>query len=390
VDGFVKRADGRLYESDICFVAGFRENGGVVGIVDYTNPKAVKVHQAAFRRLFRLGAKVIKTDFGEAAPLDGVYHDGTPGHRMHNLYPLLYNKAVSEVTQEETGDGVVWARSAWAGSQRYPIHWGGDNSPNWANMIPQIEGGLSFGLSGFQFWSQDIGGFCGTTNDLLLIRWMQMGMFISHSRIHGFGDRELYKFSPEVVRICREYIRLRYRLMPYIYGMAARCVEQSLPMMRALVLEYPDDPTTWNLGDQFLFGDSLLVAPICDPSGRRRVYLPAGEWTDWWTRKRIPGGRWIDVTADLDTLPLYVREGAVIPMGPVLPYVDAEPTRELTLLVAPFEADGETRFRVPLNGRWIPVTYTAARGRHTVTVGRTAVRVEVKVLGRGRVRVVRK
>ncbi len=390
VDGFVKRADGSLYDSDICFVGGFRENGGVVGIVDYTNPAAVKVHQDAFRRLFRLGAKVIKTDFGEAAPLDGVYHDGTPGTHMHNLYPLLYNDAVFEVTKEETGDGVVWARSAWAGSQRYPIHWGGDNSPNWFNIIPQIEGGLSFGMSGFQFWSQDIGGFCGTTNDELLIRWMQLGMFISHSRIHGFGDRELYKFAPDTLRICRDYIRLRYQLMPYIYGMAARCVEQSVPMMRPLVLEFPDDPTTWNIGDQFLFGDSFLVAPIYSPSKRRRVYLPAGEWLDWWTQERIPGGRWIEVTADLETLPLYVREGAVIPMGPVMPYVDAEPTRELTLRVVPFAADGETRFSVPLDGEWLPVTYTAAQNQHTLTVGCTEVRVDVQVLGQGRVQVVRK
>ena len=152
---------------------------------------------------------------------------------MHNLYPLLYNKAVFEVTQEETGDGVVWARSAWAGNQRYPLHWGGDNSPNCFNMLPQLAGGLSFGLSGFQFWSQDIGGFCGDINENLLIRWMQVGMFISHSRIHGFGDRELYKFAPETLRICRDYIRLRYRLMPYIYGSARQCVAESLPMLRA-------------------------------------------------------------------------------------------------------------------------------------------------------------
>ena len=226
VDGFVKDANGAIYNSGICFTPGFK---GVVGVVDYTNPAAVKVHQEYFRRLFRMGARVIKTDFGEAAPLDGVYFDGTPGSRMHNLYPLLYNKAVFEVTKEETGDGVVWARSAWAGNQRYPLHWGGDNSPNYFNMLPQLEGGLSFGLSGFQFWSHDIGGFCGSIDENLLIRWMQVGMFISHSRIHGFGDRELYKFGPETQRICGDYIRLRYRLLPYIFGQARQCVASRCP-----------------------------------------------------------------------------------------------------------------------------------------------------------------
>ncbi len=387
VDGFVKNQKGEMYDCGICFTPGFRANGGTVGVVDYTNPAAVKVHQDAFRRLFRLGAKVIKTDFGEAAPLDGVYHDGTPGHRMHNLYPLLYNRALFDVTREETGDGVVWARSAWAGGQRYPLHWGGDNSPNWFNIIPQIEGGLSFGLSGFQFWSQDLGGFCGHVKEALLVRWMQLAMFISHSRIHGYGDRELYKFTPETMRICREYIRLRYQLMPYIYGSAARCVETSAPLMRALVLEFQDDPNTWNIGDEWLFGDSLLVAPIYTPEGKRRVYLPAGRWTEWWTNKRQAGGRWIEVEADIETLPLYVREGAVIPMGPVMPYVDSEPVREIVLKIAPFSKEGITPFRVPVNGRWVSVTYKADERGHTVTVGRSPVPMRVEVMGREKIKV---
>ncbi len=387
VDGFVKNKDGGILNCGICFTPGFK---GTVGVVDYTNPAAVRVHQAAFRELFRLGAKVIKTDFGEAAPLDGVYHDGTPGARMHNLYPLLYNRALFEVTKEETGDGVVWARSAWAGSQRYPLHWGGDNSPNYFNMVPQLEGGLSFGLSGFQFWSQDIGGFCGAVDEPLLIRWMQLGMFLSHSRIHGFGDRELYKFSPDTMRVCRDYIQLRYALMPYIYGSAAQCVAESVPMARALVIDYQDDPNTWNLGDEFLFGDSFLVAPMCSAATSRRVYLPPGMWTDWWSGKRIEGGAWIEVEADLETLPLFVREGALIPMGPIMNYVDEKPTGELTLVVSLFEGSGHSRFRVPVNGAWVPVTYVAAKGKHTVTIGRCPVTLNVLTYGKGRLKVVRK
>jgi len=378
VDGFVKDKSGGIYNVGICFTPGFK---GIVGCVDYTNPEAVRVHQEFFRRLFRMGAKVVKTDFGEAAPTDGVWHDGTPPHQMHNRYPLLYNRAIFEATKEETGDGIVWARSAWAGSQRYPLHWGGDNSPNYFNMVPQLEGGLSFGLSGFQFWSQDIGGFCGTINDQLLIRWMQMGMFISHSRIHGFGDRELYKFSPDVLRICRDYIRLRYRLLPYIFGTAAACVEKSLPMARALVVDFQEDPTVWNIGDEFLFGDAFLVAPICDAGMGRRVYLPRGTWTDWWTGGQIDGGRWIGVEADLETMPLYVREGSIIPMGPLMNYVGEKKTDRIELVIAPFTGDGRSAFTVPVDDELVPVEYVSEAGRHRVSIGKSQAAFDVRVLG---------
>jgi alpha-D-xyloside xylohydrolase len=296
---------------------------------------------------------------------------------------LLYNQALSEFTRQATGEQVIWARSAWAGSQRYPLHWGGDNSANWSNLIPQLEGGLSFGLSGFQFWSQDIGGFLGTTGGPLLVRWMQAGLFLSHARIHGFGDRELYKFDPEVLRICRDYIRLRYRLLPYLYGSAFDCVERSLPMARALVVEFQDDPSVWNIGDQWLLGDWLLVAPIFDESGARKVYLPTGTWTDWWTGARLAGRRWTQVEADLETLPLYLREGAIIPMGPVMNYVGEFPVEEITLRVAPFEGDGESEFTIPVNDERIPVRYSAEGGKHRVAIAPSAVRFQVEELSAG-------
>ena len=386
VGGFVRNADGEAYDCRFCFTPGFK---GVVGVVDYTNPEAIRVHSEALRRLFRLGAKVIKTDFGEFAPLDGVYHDGTPGHRMHNLYPLLYNKAIFSVTKEETDDGIVWARSAWAGNQRYPVHWGGDNSPNFSNMLPQLEGGLSFGLSGFQFWSQDIGGFAGNTADELLIRWMQIGVFTSHSRIHGVGDRELYKFAPETERICRDYIRLRYRLLPYIYGSAVKCVKESLPMLRALVIQYQDDPNVWNMSDEYLFGDGLLVAPILSEETRRMVYLPEGVWTDWSSKQRLAGPRWVELDADIETLPLYVREGAIIPMGPVMNYVDEFPVEKIDLYISLFEGAGRSEFQVPVNDELVGVEYVAAGGTNTVTIGKSAVDFQVHTFGDGDVKVLR-
>jgi alpha-D-xyloside xylohydrolase len=347
VDGFVKNEDGSIHDCRICFTPGFH---GIVGVIDYTNPEAVRVHQTHLRRLFDLGAGVIKADFGESAPGEGaVYHDGTPARQMHNRYPLLYNRALYEVTREATGEGVIWARSAWAGSQRYPLHWGGDNSPHFDNMIPQIAGGLSFGLSGFNFWSQDIGGFLGDTGGDLLIRWMQLGMFCSHSRIHGSGDRELYKFDERTFTHCRDIIRLRYRLLPYILGSARSCVARGLPLMRALPIDFQDDPATWNLESEFLFGDSLLVAPVYSADGRRRIYFPRdnGEaWTCWWTGQTFAGGQWIDADVPIDRIPLFVRAGGIVPMGPLQQYVGEKPLDALEVVYAPRNDGRETRLAV--------------------------------------------
>ena len=373
VDGFVKNQDGSIFDCHICFTPGFK---GIVGVVDYTNPAAVRVHQEHFRRLFKLGAKVIKADFGEEAPAEGVYHDGTPGRQMHNLYPLLYNKALFDVTKECTGDGVIWARSAWAGSQRYPLHWGGDNSPSFDNLVPQIEGGLSFGLSGFSFWSQDIGGFLGNTGGDLLVRWMQIGMFCSHSRIHGCGDRELYKFDKKTFTICREFIRLRYRLMPYILGCAHRCVAESLPLMRALVIDFQHDPTVWNIGDQFMFGDSLMVCPPYTADGRRRIYFPAlrhgegnsGVWTDWWTGKTFAGGRWMEWESPLETMPLFLREGAIVPMGPVMNYVGEKPLDEVELIVTPHALKGDSEALIRVNDRSLVIRLRTRNAKPKVEV----------------------
>lgn len=387
VDGFVKTKDGDIYNCGLCFTPGFK---GVVAIVDYTNPEAVKVHQAAFRRLFEMGAKVVKTDFGEMAPLDGVYHDGTPGHQMHNLYPLLYNKAVAAVTGDVTGDAVVWARSAWAGSQRYPIHWGGDNSPNFENFIPQLEGGLSFGMSGCPFWSEDIGGFIGQTYDRLLIRWMQFSMFLSHSRIHGYGDREVYKFEPETARICRDFINLRYQLMPYLYGTALACGKTALPFARPLVVEYQDDPAVWSMGDEFLCGDSLLVAPVYNDSGRRDVYLPEGVWTDWWTHARIEGRRVISTESSLEQIPIYIREGAIIPMGPVMQYTGEKSIQMLTVMVSALRDEGARCFAVPVNGSIIELVYCYDDGVHRLEHNAENVQVDLQWLGTDQGQVVKK
>jgi len=377
LDGFVKAGSGDLYDVGICYTPGFE---GRVGCIDFTNPDATRVYQSHLKRLFALGVRVIKADFGEQAPLDGVYHDGTPGHRAHNLYPLLYNEAAAEATHEANGEWIIWARSAWAGSQRHPLHWGGDSSANWHNLAPQIAGGLSLGLSAFPFWSMDIGGFFGEASGPLLVRWMQAGVFFSHPRIHGTGDRELWKRDDETLRICRDYLRLHYRLLPYLWATARECVDAGLPVSRAMVVEWPDDPSTWGIGDQWMLGDAILVAPILGEDGWRRVYLPEGTWTDWWTGERTRGSRWIEVEAGLETLPLWLREGAVVPMAPVMDFVGQRPIDELTLRVVPLRGDGTRTLSIPTPSGDIEVTYRAVDGRHEIRVT-PDVRVRVEVVG---------
>ena len=380
VDGFVRTAEGDLYDVGICYTPGFE---GRVGCIDFTNPDARRVYQDALRRLFDLGARVIKADFGEQAPLDGVYHDGTPGHRMHNLYPLLYNQTVAEVTEEATGERIIWARSAWAGSQRYPLHWGGDSSANWENLAPQLCGGLSMGMSGFPFWSMDIGGFFGTPEPDLLIRSFQAGMFLSHTRIHGTGPRELDAFGDEVLEVCRDALRLRYRMLPYILATARASAAGSLPVARPLVVEFQDDPTTWRVSDQWLFGEHLLVAPVMDPSGRRRVYVPHGTWTDWWTGAAVAGGRWIEVECGLDRIPLWIREGGLVPLGPEMLHVGERPTDEVTVRLAPFAGDGATEITVLVEGGDATVRYVASSGDHRVEIEGPAIDWAVEAWGDG-------
>ena len=335
-------------------------------------------------------AAAIKADFGEQAPLDGVYHDGTPGHRMHNLYPLLYNRAVWDATAEATGEPIIWARSAWAGSQRYPLHWGGDSTADWSNLGPQLCGGMSFGLSGFPFWSQDIGGFLGRPDGDLLIRWLQIGLFGSHARIHGESDRELDTWGPDVAEVARELLDLRYRLLPTIWAAARRAAERSLPMLRPLVVDHQDDPTTWRIADQWTFADALLVAPVLDPTGQRRVYLPAGSWVDWWTGELVDtdhGGRWIAVDAPLEQIPLFQRAGTVVALGPSMQHVDERTVDELELRVVPpragelleaasFEVDDERSHDV----RVTPLDASAASAAVDLGDG-PVVRISARVAG---------
>lgn len=291
------------------------------GVIDMSNPEAVKWYQSLLGNLFEQGLSVVKVDFGESTEEDAVYY-GYQGWEMHNLYPLLYNRAAFEKTVEETGEGIIWGRCAFAGSQRYPLHWGGDTNTDFEGMYHSLRGGLSFGLSGFPFWSHDVGGYYCDVDPEVYIRWAQMGMFSSHTRMHGTTSREPWVFGPEIESIFLKYARLRYRLLPYILSQARSCADESLPMLRALILEFQDDPATCGIDDQYMFGDSFLVAPVLSFRHIRKVYLPAGcGWYDYWTKERFEGGQWTDYHAPLDVLPLFVRAGSLIPYGEEMQYI---------------------------------------------------------------------
>jgi alpha-D-xyloside xylohydrolase len=328
---FVRDSEGEPY-----LIPGWTEKRVPTAVVDFTNPAAVTWWQEMHRALLEMGVATFKTDFGEWAPPDGRYHDGTAGQQAHNLYPLLYNRAVFEVVDDHSDDkGLVWARSATAGGQRYPVHWGGDSRTTFDHMAASLRGGLNFILSGFAYWSHDIGGFTHESSPALYARWAQFGLFSSHARAHGTTPREPWVFGAEAEAIFRKYATLRYRLLPYIYSCAARSVVTGRPLMRPLLLDYQDDPMTHTLDLQYLFGDAFLVAPVFAKEADVPVYLPAGRWVDYWSKHSYAGPGWITVNASLDTLPLFVREGAIIPMGPPIEYVEQQPLDPLTLDIYP-------------------------------------------------------
>jgi len=282
-------------------------------VLDFTNPATVAWYQEKIAGLLKMGVGAIKVDFGEAAPLTGIYANGRSGFYEHNLYPLRYNKAVADITRQVSGENIIWARSAWAGSQRYPLHWGGDAGNTDTGMAAELRGGLSFGLSGFTFWSHDIGGFTAKTPEELYRRWLPFGMLTSHSRCHGAPPKEPWEYSAAFLDDFRRADELKYRLMPYIYAQAKDSTERGLPMVRALFVEYPGDAGAWQVEDEYLFGSDILVAPLLEEgSTARDVYLPEGQWIDYQSGKAYSGG-WHNIQAGQIPVVMLVREGAVIP-----------------------------------------------------------------------------
>ena len=291
-------------------------------ILDFSNPKAVSWYQSKIEGLMKQGVSTIKCDFGEAAPYNGFYHSGKGGLYEHNLYPLRYNKALWEVVERNhPGEGIIWARSAWAGSQRYALHWGGDAATNNIGMLGDLRGGLSFGLSGFSFWSHDMGGFVTASPEDIYRRWLPFGFLSSHTRAHGAPPTEPWLISESFTKAFRECAEMKYRLMPYVYAQAKDCTERGLPMVRALFVEFPDDPGAWLVEDEYMFGSQILVAPLLESGNSRMVYLPKGKWIDYQSGKVYDGGYQTLTTGRIPAI-ILVSDGSIIPHVPLAQRTD--------------------------------------------------------------------
>jgi alpha-D-xyloside xylohydrolase len=271
------------------------------------------VVSAEAERLLEIGVGVIVADFGEAAPLAGLYSHREGAFYEHNLYPLRYNKAVADISREVAGQSVMWARSAWAGCQRYPLHWGGDPENTDGGMAGTLRGGLSLGLCGFSFWSHFIGGFPHESPEGLYGRWLAFGVFSAHSRCHGRTPREPWEFGAEFTDEFRRTVEFRYRLMPYVYAQAKQCSEEGYPMMRTLFFDYPEDGASWFIEDEYMFGRDLLIAPLMEDGPTRDVYLPPGRWIDYQSGKVYQGAGWHRIRTGEVPVVILAKDGTAIP-----------------------------------------------------------------------------
>ena len=350
----LKKTNGDVWQTDL-WQAG-------MGILDVTNPDARAWYCDHLRKILRMGVDCLKTDFGERIPVrDIAYYDGKDPLHMHNYYSFLYNKMVFDLLKEERGEGeaILFARSATAGSQQFPVHWGGDNSASYISMAETLRAGLSMSHSGFGFWSHDISGFEQTAPADVYKRWAAFGLLSSHSRLHGSSSyRVPWLFDEESCDVVRKFTRLKCRLMPYLYGAAVEAHEHGTPMMRPMMLEFPDDPACDTLDRQYMMGESLLVAPVFHEDSHVDYYLPDGLWTSLLDGRKVQGGHWQKETHDFLSLPLMVRPGTVLPMGKHDDRPDYDYTDGLELHVYQL-AEGQTvTVKIPdLKGQ-LAATYT--------------------------------
>lgn len=312
---FVRNKDGRYYGEANIKKGSWTDDE----IIDFSNPEAAKWYAEKIKDVMKQGISAVKVDFGEGIPADGVFMNAD-GKKFHNRYSLVYSSVISDAAGEITGEHFTWGRSGTAGSQRYPIHWNGDSQCTFTGLQGSVRSVLSTGLSGIPFLSCDIGGFIGTPDAELYIRWAQFGLLISHSRCHGCDtSREPWSFGEKTEEIFRRYDKLRYSLIPYLYTQSMICCDTGKPLVRAMYLDYSEDRNTRYLEDQYMLGENLLVAPVVESmrrSPRRSVYLPRGRWFHYFTKEAIVSdGMWITVAVTLEDIPIYVRDNCMIPYG---------------------------------------------------------------------------
>lgn len=353
----VKKTDGSVWQTDLW------QPG--MALVDFTNPDAVAWYQGKLKTLLDMGVDCFKTDFGERIPVKEIeYFDHSDPVKMHNYYTYLYNQAVFELLERErgTGEAVLFARSATVGGQQFPAHWGGDCSASYVSMAETLRGGLSLSLGGFGFWSHDISGFESTAPADIYKRWCQFGLLSSHSRLHGSSSyRVPWMFDEEACDILREFVNLKCCLMPYLYGQAVRSHKEGRPVLRPMFLDFPEDRACDTLDRQYMFGDSLLVAPIFKENGEVQYYLPEGTWYNLITGAEVTGGKWQKETHDYHSLPLMIRPNTVLALGNNGQKPDYDYADGVSLLVSAFDEGAEAKTEIPdLKGETV-MTVTAKR-----------------------------
>lgn len=360
----LKRTDGSVWQTDLW------QPG--MGLVDFTNPEAVTWYQAKLKTLLDMGVDCFKTDFGERIPVkDIAYFDKSDPVKMHNYYTYLYNQTVFELLEAERGKGeaILFARSATVGGQKFPAHWGGDCSATYVSMAETIRGGLSLALSGFGFWSHDISGFEQTAPADIYKRWCQFGLLCSHSRLHGSSSyRVPWLFDEEACEVLKKFVNLKCRLMPYLYQQAVLSHTRGIPMHRPMFIEYPADRACDTLDKQYMFGDSLLVAPIFKESGEVDYYLPLGKWINLITGEKAEGGSWRKEKHDYFSLPLMVKENTILPMGEQETEVSYDFTKGVTLYLSEFTEGGSAVAEIPDQTGTTKMTITATRTGDKITI----------------------
>lgn len=359
----IKKPNGDVWQWDL-WQAG-------MGIVDFTNPAACKWYTGKLKSLVDMGVDCFKTDFGERIPTEVNYFDGSDPHKMHNYYSYKFNEVVFNFLKEEKGEqeAVLFARSSTAGGQKFPVHWGGDCDSTYEAMAESLRGGLSLTLSGFGYWSHDIGGFESTATPDVFKRWTAFGLLSSHSRFHGSSSyRVPWLFDEEAVDVTRHFTKLKNSLMPYLFNAAVENNHTGIPVMRAMVLEFPEDPACHPLDRQYMLGDSLLVAPIFKDDGQAIYYLPKGRWTHLFSGNVVEGGTWLKEKYDYMSLPLFVKPNTILPIGSNEVTPEYDYAEDISFRLYEFEDGKQAKVTVNNLAGEVAGSITVSRVGETITI----------------------
>lgn len=338
----IKKLNGDVWQWDMWQPA--------MAIVDFTNPAACEWYSGKLKELMAMGVDSFKTDFGERIPTENIrYFDGSDPYKMHNYYTQMYNKVVFDTIKEIKGEdeAVVFARSATTGGQQFPVHWGGDCESDYESMSESLRGGLSLCMSGFGFWSHDIGGFESTSTADVYKRWVAFGLLSSHSRLHGSTSyRVPWAYDEEASAVVRFFSKLKCSIMPYLFKTASDAHTKGLPVMRSMILEFQDDEACTYLDKQYMLGDSILVAPIFNENGEAKYYLPEGKWTNFITGKKYDGGRWIKEIHGYLSVPMMIKENSIIAVGAENNKPDYDYRKDVSLLAYELKEDTKANAKV--------------------------------------------